>query len=235
MGNDYFGDAAVLIPWRAGDPQRERVFHHLYEQWLKLAQDTDLQVIVGQPTDMEGPFNCASALNNAFNQITDNRDKIVMFGADCVPDEEAILHALLKLDHGYKWVEIFSETQYYDRETTDKILAGHEHQWFDTDPSQTVPFCTGVLALTKEAYVTAGGFDERFVGWGAEDAAFRHVLWQLFQDTPQSSFTLKCLWHETSNRGKMSANNRSLIDHYISLDTTRKVLDYLKERDNYAL
>lgn len=223
--NGSLSDFSVLIPWRGGDPQRERVWGFIRSQWDVLADKHGLEIVVGEPTDMYGPFNCSSALNNAYRAST--RDNLIMFGADCLPDEEAIFEAAARLDRGEPWVPVFKETDYFNKDTTDLILAGEDIDSHDPDPEFHVPFQTGVIALKRYAYYNAGGFDERFIGWGAEDSAFRLTLYRLYGDSEPVNRTLRCLWHESGHRS-MSPNNRQLITEYEKVQTSEEMTELVR-------
>lgn len=228
-----FSDVSVLIPWRAGDPQREGVWNYIRNQWFELSSVLGFEIVVGQPDDMEGPFNCASALNNAWRRAT--RPNVVMFGADCLPDVTAISEAMWRIDRGELWVPLFKDTQYYGQYSTHRIINGDDSLYHLPDPNLYVPFQTGVLALTHQAYYQAGGHDDRFVGWGAEDSAFRISLYRLFGDSEPVDRSLYCLWHETGHRS-MNQNNWDLIKEYEKIQTREEMVDYIEcERPNRLL
>lgn len=226
-------DVSVLIPWRTDQGPRERVFRYLLPLW----EQTGAQICVGVDDD-NGPFNCSRAQNRAFRKAKHNR--LFMIGADALPDLDAMSSALQCLSEpapqwtytrsGHQWVPTFAETGYYSREATDRILAGSDPKSFNLD--YTLPFCTGPVALTRDAYVATGGMDERFSGWGYEDAAFRQTLAGLFGAPPALPYTLRCLWHETDHRITVSPN-QVLMNDYTPLTDPVKTQAYLDQRGSF--
>jgi hypothetical protein len=216
-------DVSVLIPWRADNGPRQRVFDYLLPLW----QSTGAQICVGQD-DPEGPFNCSRAQNRAFRQA--EHDNLVMIGADTLPLSTWTLAEIdLRLQTD-PWFPIFSETGYYSQEITGRILAGERPERFALD--YTLPFCTGPVALTRDAYVATGGMDERFSGWGYEDAAFRQTLAGLFGAPPARAAVARCLWHETDHRIAVSPNEVLMRD-YTPLTDPVKTRIYLDQRGSF--
>jgi len=218
-------DVSVLIPWRGGDPQRERVFEYVLSQWTGY----DVQVCVGED-DPGGPFNCSRAQNRAFKQA--ERKFLYMVGADTVPDHNNVFSAQqwLREPLACPWVPLFHETSYYSQEATDRILSGVNP--VDEFPEYTLPFCTGPVALTRDAYVATGGMDERFSGWGYEDAAFRQTLAGLFGAPPALPSTARCLWHEVGHRIAVSPNEVLMRD-YTPLTEPVSTRAYLDQRGSF--
>lgn len=219
-------DVSVLIPWRTDNGPRQRVFDYLLPLW----QSTGAQICVGED-DPEGPFNCSRAQNRAFRQA--KHDILYMIGADAIPDRDNLSFAenLLQPQTRHpSWVPLFAETGYYSQDVTGRILAGERPERFALD--YTLPFCTGPVALTRDAYVATGGMDERFSGWGYEDAAFRQTLAGLFGAPPALPYTLRCLWHETDHRIAVSPNEVLMRD-YTPLTDPVKTRTYLDQRGSF--
>jgi hypothetical protein len=213
---------SVLIPWRTDHGPRQAAFDYLLPRWLS----TGAEVCVGVDND-DGPFNCARAQNRAFRLATN--DRIVMFGADQIPDPQAMFYADGYLT-AYPWIPLMAQTGYYSRESTDRILAGADP--FEEPLEYTLPFCTGVIGVTRDAYLATGGMDERFSGWGYEDAAFRQTLAGLFGAPPALPHTLRCLWHETDHRKAVSPN-QALMEDYIPLTDPESTRAYLDKRGSF--
>lgn len=218
-------DVSVLIPWRGGDPQRERVFEYVLAQWAKVP----VQVCVGED-DPGGPFNCSRAQNRAFKQA--DRKFLYMVGADTLPDRNSVFFAqnLLSEPLHCPWLPVFAETSYYSQESTNRILLGADPA--DEPMDYTLPFCTGPVALTRAAYVATGGMDERFSGWGYEDAAFRQTLAGLFGAPPALPSAARCLWHETGHRNAVSPNEVLMRD-YTPLTEPVSTRAYLDQRGSF--
>lgn len=216
-------DLSVLIPWRSDFDQRERVFQHV----LKNPAWSGAEICIGTDTG-SGPFNCAMAINDAFRQATS--DNLAMFGADCIPDPYVIQNAPIRLQTEH-WFPLFSATGYYSKEASARIMSGEPYQEFPFEVQY--PYCEGLLGLTREAYHRSGGMDERFVGWGAEDSAFRHTLWRLYGEAAAFPATLGCLWHREDHR-ILGPANRALVDSYNRMDNASEMEAFLAERGSFV-
>jgi hypothetical protein len=221
-----FDKISVLIPWRGGDPHRERVWNYIRGLWEELP----VELCVGVD-DEGGPFNCSRALNRAFKMST--QPYIMQFGADCFPSVEAMSDALGMLMMNTPWVPLFEKTEYYGESATRKILNGDSPDRFKYDPSLSVPFQTGVLAMTREAFIETGGSDERFEGWGAEDSAFRMALYRLYEHGTPLPHTLRCLWHSTGHR-ELGEANLALCQEYERIDNREDMLAHIQQRGSYV-
>lgn len=217
---------SVLIPWRPDHASRSRAFSYLLPLW----ESTGADICIGTE-DGEGPFNCAQAQNDAFQKA--KHDNIVMFGADCMPDLGVLQSACRRLESGEPWFPLFEDTGYYTCDSTERIISGRS-AYFDEPLGEYVPFCTGVVGLTRATYHETGGMDERFAGWGMEDAAFRHTLNALYPNPPAFPARLLCLWHYEGDRGNASQNNWDLIREYEERPQREDMQLYLAERGRYV-
>lgn len=217
-------DVSILLPWRPDGGIRDRIFYgYVLPRWTETGAD----VCVGED-DPEGPFNCSRAQNRAFRQA--KHDRLFMIGADTLPDRGALVWARAHLIHTYHWFPIFEKTGYYSEADTERILSGADPDSIELD--YVLPFCTGPVALTRDAYVATGGMDERFSGWGYEDAAFRQTLAGLFGAPPALPATARCLWHETDHRKAVSPNEVLMRD-YTPLTDPVKTQAYLDARGSF--
>lgn len=183
---------SVLIPFGADDSaagqQRAKVFRWVQRRWDALqTQGLIDEVIIGtDPAFGDAvysvrfgfrgepqPFSVSRALNDAAKHA--RGDVFLLFGADHVPDPAAVTWAVGMLAV-HPWVRLHDHVLYADAQLTASILADpfgngelypHHAGW----TRHNAP-CPGVLALTRAAFESAGGLDERFQGWGYEDTEF---------------------------------------------------------------
>lgn len=222
-------DVSVLVPWRSEDPQRIKVWDYIESEWSLMG----VEICAASDGRGHGPFNTAKACNNAFKMSTKNW--LVTTGADVIPDFTMVETGLYvaKRD-GLKWVPLGNETEYFNAETTERILE-HRKWWTEpTDPVYSVPFQTGIMLIRRDLYLETGGHDERFEGWGGEDAAFRRSVHVLGGDSEPIPLTLRCLWHDPGRRGTMSKNNFALCHQYDNTHTREGMLQLIEERGRYV-
>lgn len=222
-------DVSVLVPWRSQDPQRIKIWDYCKDEWERRG----VEICEGVDAE-DGPFNTAKACNDAFRQST--RSYLLTMGADIIPGYDLLKVAVRMLEtRPARWVPVGDRTEYFNAEATDRILGKTTH-WSqeETDPQYTVPFQTGIMLIRRDLYLETGGHDERFEGWGGEDAAFRRSVHVLGGDSEPVPLTLRCLWHDPSRRGTMSKNNYALCHQYDNTHTREGMLELIEERGRYV-
>jgi hypothetical protein len=181
---------AVVIPWRPGSVERnahhDTVRAHLH---ALLPEAAHLDVDSGHTL-----FSRAGSRNAGVRQAAAaGADVVVLCDADTLPEDEA-LHAAIdaagdgRLHLPYSWFRGLSQdgtAAYLAGAPAADCPADLEHQWSTG----------GVLVITPAAWWQAGGMDERFTGWGMEDAAFRIAADALLGPTVRHAGTITHLWH----------------------------------------
>lgn len=188
---------SVLVPFGADDSpagkQRAKVWRWNQRRWdaVRNAGLVD-EVVMGidplfghtvetrSPVGVRGlsyhPFSVARALNDAAKHA--RGDVFLLFGADHVPDPALITWARDRVAH-HPWVRLHDHVLYASEAATRLMLAGDKLIHDAADWTRHPAPCPGVLALTRAAFETAGGMDERFQGWGYEDTEFLSRLTKL--------------------------------------------------------
>lgn len=184
---------SVLIPWRTDHGHRERLWTYLRPLWEALP----VELCVTDDGGEDGaPFSYAAGANRA--AATATGDVLITWGADQLPDMAAIEAAAAVADwHG--WSMVFTRTGYYSPFHTEAILGGANPSQFLLE--QIENHCTGIIAVRRDVWKAVGGMDERFRGWGYEDAALRDRLTRDHHPRlPAPSHMLRCLWHPVRHR-----------------------------------
>lgn len=212
---------SIVIPWRTDHGQRQRILDWALPRWEAFGYEVVLGAEAG-----EGPFSCAQAVNDGVRRSSG--DLIVLFGADHVPDHAALRRAEERLAV-LAWAPLYSDTAVFSIADTEAILRGADPD--DFTPEVSVPVCTGILAFHRSVYDEAGGWDERFHGWGCEDTAFRTVLEALHGRVDPGPHQLRGLWHPPAPRDRFDANCE-LLSAYIGAegdpDAMRALIDERK-------
>lgn len=177
---------SVLVPFGADDSpsgkQRAKVWRFNQLGWDRLRNAGLIdEVIMGidpqfgntwresDPYPGGSPFSVSRALNDAAKHA--RGDVFLLFGADHVPDPAVVTWAREQV-RGHPWVRLHDHVLYASEAATTLMLGSRR---LITDPADWTHHpapCPGVLALTRGAFETAGGLDERFQGWGYEDTEF---------------------------------------------------------------
>ena len=144
----------VLIPWRPTTPDRITAFDRLWRtQWEPLG----LPIYLGDSGHAK--FHRAASRNAAAVAAGD-WDVALFADADVRLVERNIRDALDKAPV-YKRL-VFPHDRYKSLDRNDR-----------TKQESTAPTNGGAFAISREAGELVQGYDERFAGWGSEDAALR--------------------------------------------------------------
>lgn len=162
--------ASIVIPWRPA-PSRLDAFARVVTWYRTQFPEVELRTV----DTGDDPFVLAACRNLAIAEAAP--DEVVVIGdADTLPEVEplrAAIHAARTSDRvqlpytEYRWLGRGGSAQYADGVPLDQC----EHEL-------VVGACSGVYVATPRTWARHGGQDERFRGWGFEDAA-----WYLAHET----------------------------------------------------
>lgn len=182
---------ACVIPWRGGDPYRERHYQTVrdrLEQMLPAAVHVDAD-------DGSDPFSRAGS-RNAGVRIAEQHaaDVIVLCDADTLP-EPGPLYAAIQAAHGDGLLHLpYTRYRGLTHQGTIDYLAGGFGEECETEIAHE--WATGgIMVVTPGAWWAAGGMDERFTGYGMEDVAFRIAADTLLGPTVRHPGEIVHLWH----------------------------------------
>jgi hypothetical protein len=161
----------VIIPWRA-TPSREAAFGFVTDWYRRELPDARLL-----PVDSDDQvFNLALCRNLGVEQIAEEDEVVVISDADTFP-EPASLHAAIAGAATSGLVHLpYTEYHWLGAQGTAELLAGADP--VDCGFELVRGACSGVYVTTPRTWWAHGGQDERFRGWGFEDAA-----WYLAHET----------------------------------------------------
>jgi hypothetical protein len=156
---------AVLVPWRAGDPWRERAWRYVEQRWCAMGWP----VVTGGTTQV-GTFNRAAARNEAARAV--DWDVGIFADADVfVRDREQVEPAVVLAAATDRLTLPFEDYTPLTEAETGALLAGVLPELPSRHPEPD-PSVGGGVIVTRDLWERLGGFDEAFVGWGFEDSAF---------------------------------------------------------------
>lgn len=168
---------SVVIPWRAQEsrlPALEAVIAWYDAQFA--AADIHL---VDSDDDL---FNLARARNLGVARL-DPESVVVINDADTIPQVEPLLAAIAAAATSDLVHLPYSEYHWLGPGGTAQFAAGAP---LDACESELVRgACSGVYVTTPRAWALHGGQDERFRGWGFEDAAWYLAHGTLLGQPPQ--------------------------------------------------
>lgn len=129
-----------------------------------------------------GPFNKSWGMNIGFRMVS--AAWLLFSDADIILGN--VLPRMLEATgSGHQAIKPFVRLLDLDVEESARVRAGD----FDWLPNRTEsgvpdrelrgqfpPFAGGSILLSRQIFITMGGWDERFVGWGGEDDAMSYLL-----------------------------------------------------------
>lgn len=205
---------SILVPYRSDGGRRDELW-----AWVRKWWETNFpsaEICVGD--DISEAFNRSAARNAAYRRA--RHDTLIIADADTVPTVTGVTSAIDTIQNSrrFKWALPYAQDRYYNltRETTEAILSGDELVE-PTEWEHKITSWAGCLILTRKAWETVGGYDERFIGWGGEDNAFQMALDTLVSPHIRTSSYICHLWHERGDADFSQPNwhhNRDLLARY---------------------
>lgn len=201
----------VIIPWR---PQASRVsaFDAVVDWYRSSIPGVDIVTVDSD----EEIFNLSRCRNLGVARI-EERDRVVVINdADTIPQLATLTDAvaaaatsgLVHLPYtDYHWLGAAGTAQYVDGTPLE-----------DCDFELVRGACSGVYVTTPDSWFSHGGQDERFRGWGFEDAAWHLAHEALLGEPPRRHRgSVFALHHEPQLReGPQYDANANLMELYRS-------------------
>jgi len=182
---------ACVIPWRGGQPDRERHHQTVRAHLRELLPDA----IHIDADNGAHPFSRAGSRNHGVRLAQDaGADVVVLCDADTLPERDPLMEAIGAARDGvlhlpyvhFRGLSMRGTAQYLGGIPLPECETESAHDWATG----------GVLVITPEAWWRAGGMDERMVGWGFEDTAFRIAADALLGPTVKHQGTIWHLYHK---------------------------------------
>lgn len=156
----------VGVPWR---PKPHRMYAHTLtvDRYRTLLRDA---LIVDIDTDHE--TFCLAACRNKAVRLAEagGHDVVVLADADTLPEREPLLEAVEQARYS-RFVHLpYTEYRSLRKDGTTQRLTGRPLE--DCNHLVVDGACSGVYVTTPATWWAHGGQDERFLGWGGEDAAW---------------------------------------------------------------
>lgn len=158
----------IILPWRdAGCEYRRKHFEYLYDFYSR-----EFDVVVG---DKDGEFSRSGARNAGVSK-SESEVAVIIDADNYIPIDQIKL-AIKYARRRRGLVKPSKFFGYLTEEATDRFYECGEIEKVD-DMYMSPPvmdFSGGAYVIRKDLYEEIGGFDEGFIGYGAEDDAF-HAL-----------------------------------------------------------
>lgn len=199
----------VLVPRRAGDRRRDRVWEWLSNRWA--TECPDWPVTVGDHD--HGPFNRSAALNNAAGDAG-TFDVAVITDADSFVGTDQLHKAVRRSLKTGRMTLAYDQFRYLSRHGSRKVMASYDGSWEPFVEWTMYDTCSSMVVVPRALWETAGGFDERFAGWGFEDVGFSLACQTFAGGFERIRGSVWHLWHPVSPGPRSSGPNFELFQRY---------------------
>lgn len=199
----------VLIPWRP-QPSRLAAFAAVMLWYRENLPRVDIRTV----DSADEIFTLARCRNDGISSIGDRDEVVVINDADTLPQLEPLLAAIAAAAQSglvhlpyeeYRWLGARGTAQYAEGSDLDVC-----------DFELVRGACSGIYVTTPATWWSHGGQDERFRGWGFEDAAWYVAHETLLGEAPRRTpGRVYALHHEAQVReGPQYDANATLMQGY---------------------
>lgn len=200
----------VVLPWRP-QPSRVAAFEEVRDWYA--ANLPEAEVVTVDSGDE--PFNLARCRNVGVAQAAESGADVVVIGdADTVPQQAPLREAIAAARTSGRVHLPYTAYHWLGRAGTAAFRAGTPLEECEFELVRGA--CSGVYVTTPETWWRHGGQDERFRGWGFEDAAW-YVAHETLLGAPPERHegSVFALHHETQLReGPQYDLNAALMQRY---------------------
>jgi GT2 family glycosyltransferase len=224
---------SILIPYQPDNGPRDITFN-----WIKKYYEASMpeaELCIGGLAS-GGLFNRSQAFNTAAKNAT--REILVLADGDVIYNP-AIIDEAVKLLDNYPWVIPFRGVVNLSPDNTNRLLETEPNWPLNTYlddyyiDNYYERFAGKLMVMRRKTFIAAGGYDERFVGWGGDDDAFVHALETLCGTYIKLENEVIHLWHprtDWSNAPNPDAN-LNILGRYIEANGNKEaMLKLINER-----
>lgn len=219
---------SILLPYQPDNGPRDNNFN-----WIKKFYEVTMpeaELSIGLTSG--GIFNISQAFNNAAKNAT--REILVFVAGDVVYDP-AIIEEAVKLLDNYLWIIPFRGVVNLSLDNTNRLLATEPSWPLNTSIDDYYidnlyeRFGGKMMVMRRETFIAAGGYDERFVGWGGEDDAIIYALETLCGPYKKLENKVIHFWHPGTgwSTAPNSDANMKLLIRYSNANGKKEAMQKL--------
>jgi len=199
----------VLVPWRP-QPSRLDAFDRVVDWYRSNLGAVNIQAIDSHDV----VFNLSQCRNLGVRSIKNENEVVVINDADTIPELDALLEAIAAASVTGLVHLPYTEYRWLGPQGMPQLEAGRAIE--DCSHELVIGACSGVYVTTPATWWSHGGQDERFRGWGFEDAAWHIAHETLLGEPPRRhAGRVFALYHDQEQReGPNYDANAALMQQY---------------------
>jgi len=201
----------VVIPWRS-QPSRLVALDAVVSWYRREFAQVDIRLI----DSVDEIFNLAQCRNLGVASMSDPDEVLVVGDADTIPEAQSLRAAIAAASRSGLVHLPYAEYRWLGETGMAQFLVGTalENCDFELVPGA----CSGVYVTTARSWASHGGQDERFRGWGFEDAAWYLAHGTLLGEPPRRNpGRVFALHHVAETRAGLHYDaNAALMQRYRS-------------------
>ena len=199
----------VVIPWRP-QPSRLAALAAVTSWYGENLEGADIRLVDCDDT----VFNLSQARNIGIAGVDDPDEVVVIGDADTLPERAPLLAAIDGAATSGRVHLPYDEYRWLGASGTAQFAAGSPLELCDFELVRGA--CSGVYVTTPRTWASHGGQDERFRGWGFEDAAWYVAHSTLLGEPPRREpGRVFALHHVAQPReGEQYDANAALMERY---------------------
>jgi hypothetical protein len=192
---------SMLVPWRSVEPTRVANWAWLQKRWA--ARWPTLEIVIGTD-DGTDPFNACAAINDAAQAATG--DVFLITDADVVTADIDELKRCAEMVYRREvpWMLPWERMVCLNDEDTRSVLESDpareririSEQMENRGERRHNQPPGSIQCVSREAFYTIGGYDERFRGWGGGDSSFFWAMDTIIGPHKRGAGKMYALWHE---------------------------------------
>ena len=170
---------SIILTHKKDGGIRDRHAQYTIARYQKMFRTAEI-IVAECDDDKQGwkTFNKAKHINEAVKNAKHSR--LLITDIDMIFHKKAILDGLKALPK-HCYVVPYNTRLFLEQQDTEKILNGEldidSFPWYSQDASsyrkdKDTPICGGCHIINTDDFKLVDGYDEKFVGWGAEDRDF---------------------------------------------------------------